>query len=95
MDKISFEWDPAKAKANLKKHGVAFEEAATVFFDDRAVEFYDDDHSEWEDRLLLLGLSATLRLLLVCHCYRESDSVIRMISARKATKNEAKLYDRW
>ena len=94
MAKIEFQWNPAKAKANLKKHGVAFEEAATVFFDDRAVEFYDDDHSEWEDRLLLLGLSSTLRLLLVCHCYRESDSVIRIISARKATKNEAKLYDR-
>ena len=94
MDKISFEWDPAKAKANFKKHGVAFEEAATVFFDDRAVEFYDDDHSEWEDRMLLLGLISRLRLLLVCHRYRESESVIRIVSARKATKNEAKLYGR-
>ena len=94
MDKISFEWDPAKAKANFKKHGVAFEEAATVFFDDRALEFYDDEHSGWEDRMLLLGPSSRLRLLLVCHCYRESESVIRIISARKATKNEAKLYGR-
>lgn len=95
MDKISFEWDPAKAKANLTKHGIAFEEAVTAFFDDRALEFCDDDHSEWEDRMLLLGLSSTLRLLLVCHCYRENDSVIRIISARKATKNESKLYGRW
>ena len=94
MAKIEFEWNPAKAKANLKKHGVAFEEAATVFFDDRAIEFYDESHSDWEDRMLLLGLSTNLRLLLVCHCYRESDSVIRIISARKATKNEAKLYSR-
>lgn len=94
MDKISFEWDPAKAKANLKKHGVAFEEAATVLFDDRAIEFYDDSHSDWEDRILLLGLSTKLRLLLVCHCYRESDSVIRIISARKATTKESKFYGR-
>ena len=94
MAKIEFEWNPAKAKANLKKHGVAFEETATVFFDDRAVEFYDDSHSDWEDRMLLLGLSTNIRLLLVCHCYRESDSIIRIISARKATKNESKLYCR-
>ena len=94
MVKIQFEWNPAKAKANLRKHGVAFEEAATVFFDDRAIEFYDDSHSDWEDRMLLLGLSTKLRLLLVCHCYRESDSVIRIISARNATKNESKLYGR-
>ena len=94
MVKIEFEWNPAKAKANLKKHGVPFEEAATVFFDDRAIEFYDDSHSDWEDRMLLLGLSTKLRLLLVCHCHRVSDSVIRIISARKATKNEAKLYPR-
>ena len=94
MAKIEFEWNPAKAKANLKKHGVAFEEAATVFFDDRAVEFYDDSHSDWEDRILLLGLSTKLGLLLVCHCYRESDSIIRIVSARKATRNESKLYHR-
>ncbi|MFC1764978.1 BrnT family toxin [Planctomycetota bacterium] len=94
MAKIEFEWNPAKAKANLKKHGVAFEEAATVFFDDRAVEFYDDSHSDLEDRMLLIGLDSRLRLLLVCHCYRETDSVIRIISARQATKNESKLYCR-
>ena len=94
MVRIEVEWSPAKANANLKKHGVAFEEAATVFFDDLAIEFYDDSHSDWEDRMLLLGLSTKLRLLLVCHCYRESDSVIRIISARKATKNESKMYRR-
>lgn len=92
MAKIEFEWNPAKARANLKKHGIAFEEATTVFFNDHAIEFYDDSHSDWKDRMLLLGLSTNLRLLLVCHCYRESDSVIRIISARKATKNESKLY---
>jgi len=94
MAGIEFEWNLAKAKANLRKHGIAFEEAATVFFDDCAVEFYDDSHSDLEDRMLLLGLSSRLRLLLVCHCYRESDSIIRIISARKATKNESRLYRR-
>jgi uncharacterized DUF497 family protein len=83
MTELRFEWNPAKAKTNLKKHGVSFEEASTVFLDDRAIEFYDDSHSDWEDRMLLLGLSANLRLLLVCHCYRESDSIIRIVSARK------------
>ncbi|MBI4621329.1 MAG: BrnT family toxin [Desulfobacterales bacterium] len=62
--------------------------------DDFAVEFYDDTHSEWEDRFLLLGLSSPLRLVMVCHCYRESESVSRIISARKATTNEAKFYRR-
>ena len=94
MSELRFEWDPSKAKANVKKHGVSFEEAATVFFDDRAVEFYDDSHSDWEDRVLLLGHSSKLRLLLVCHCYRKSDSVIRIISARKSTKKESVLYHR-
>lgn len=94
MANIQFEWNPTKARANLETHGVTFEEAATVFFDDRAIEFYDDSHSEWEDRMLLLGLSARFRLLLVSHCYRESDSIIRIISARKATKNESRLYHR-
>ena len=94
MSELRFEWDPSKATANVKKHGVSFEEAATVFFDDRAVEFYDDSHSDWEDRMLLLGLSSRLRLLLVCHCYRKSDSVVRIISARKATQKESVLYHR-
>ena len=78
----------------MAKHGVSFEEATTVFYDHRAVEFYDDDSSEWEDRFLLLGISARLRLLMICHCYSASDSVIRIISARKATKNESKFYRR-
>ena len=94
MIDLRFEWNPAKAKANLKKHGVSFEEAMSVFLDDNAIEFYDDKHSDREDRMLLLGLSANLKLLLVCHCYKESDSIIRIISARKATKNESKLYCR-
>lgn len=94
MSELRFEWDPVKAEENLRKHGVSFEDARTVFYDDFAVEFYDDEHSEWEDRFLLLGLSAQLRLLLVCHCYRESESVIRLISAREATKSEAGFYRR-
>jgi len=92
MKAIHFQWDSDKAKENLVKHGILFEEAESVFYDDRAVEFYDDEHSEWEDRFLLLGLSKNLNLLLVCHCFRESESVIRIISARKATKKEAKYY---
>jgi len=92
MKELRFEWDMAKAEANLGKHGVSFEEASSVFHDERAVEFYDNKHSEWEDRFLLLGLSRDLRLLLVCHCHRVGESVIRIISARKATKNEAKHY---
>ena len=94
MIELRFEWDPAKAKENLRNHGVSFEEAQTVFYDDFAMEFYDDTHSEWEDGFLLLGLSSHLRLVMVCHCYRESESVSRIISARKATANEAKFYRR-
>jgi len=73
MSKIRFEWDYAKAEENLRNHGISFEEAQTVFFDDFASEFYDDKHSEWEERFLLLGLSSRLQLLVVCHCYRESE----------------------
>jgi uncharacterized DUF497 family protein len=94
MKELRFEWSPEKAEENLGKHGVSFEEAATTFYDEWAVEFYDDDHSEWEDRFLLLGISDGLRLLLVCHCHRVGDSVIRLISARKATAAEAKHYRR-
>ena len=92
MTDLHFEWDPEKAKANLDKHGISFEEAVTVFYDESGVEIYDDEHSEWEDRFLLLGLSSEMKLLLVCHCYRSKDAVIRMISARKATKSEVKHY---
>lgn len=92
MKPLRFEWDPEKAKRNLEEHEVSFEEAQTIFYDEFAVEFYDDKHSEWEDRFLMLGLSTNLKLLLVCHCYREREAVIRIISARKATKTEAKFY---
>ena len=92
MKPLRFEWNEAKSRENQRKHGVSFAEAQTVFFDENAVEFYDDEHSEWEDRFLLLGLSTKPRVLLVCHCLREGGSVIRIISARKATKNERGLY---
>jgi uncharacterized DUF497 family protein len=92
MKEIHFQWDEAKDEANHKKHGISFDEAKSVFFDEKAIEFYDDEHSEWEDRFLLLGLSKELNLLVVCHCFRESESVIRIISARKATKKESKHY---
>jgi len=92
MQKISFEWDERKAEANLRKHGVSFEEAKSIFFDEEAIEFYDDEHSEWEDRFLMLGVSHRMRLLLIVHCYRDADRTIRIISARKATRKEAKHY---
>lgn len=94
MTSLRFEWDDTKSRDNSRKHGVTFAEAQTVFFDENAVEFFDDEHSAHEDRFLLLGLSSKLRVLLVCHCLRESGSVIRIISARKATKNERGLYPR-
>ena len=90
---MKFDWDQAKANANSKKHGVTFEEARTVFFDEFAVQFFDEDHSSEEDeRFLLLGLSSDAKLLLVCHCERERGNIIRIISARKATKREAAHY---
>ncbi|NJC86998.1 MAG: BrnT family toxin [Desulfuromonas sp.] len=94
MNELRFEWNDFKAAANLRKHGVSFEEALTVFYDEEAVEFYDDEHSEWEARFLLLGLSASLKPLLICHCYRAENATIRIISARRATANEAKHYPR-
>ena len=92
MSALKFEWDNRKAAANLKKHGIAFEEAQTVFFDERARLIDDPDHSEDEDRFVLLGLSSSLRMLLVCHCYRREGEVIRIISARQATARESKHY---
>lgn len=89
---MRFEWDPAKAAANAKKHKVTFEVAKTVFYDDFAVQFFDEEHSTNEDRFLLLGKSSDARLLLVCHCEREDGNVIRIISARKATASEAQYY---
>ena len=92
MKKIHFEWDDSKAKSNEIKHKVSFREASSVFLDELAVEFEDIEHSEEEERFLLLGLSSKLKLLLICHCYKDTTGNIRIISARKATKNEAKYY---
>ncbi len=89
---VCFEWDAQKAASNKRKHGVSFEEAQSVFFDEFALQFYDDSHASTEDRFLMLGMSATARLLLVCHCERASGQVIRIISARKATPREARFY---
>jgi uncharacterized DUF497 family protein len=92
MGNIRFEWNQAKAKLNLLKHGISFDEAKTVFLDENARIIEDPDHSEGEGRFIVLGLSFKLRLLIVCHCYRENDETIRIISSRKATRNEAKTY---
>jgi uncharacterized DUF497 family protein len=88
---IKFEWNRAKAASNLKKHGVSFEEAQSVFYDEFAIQFFDED-SESEDRFLMLGMSNEARILLVCHCERHGGGTIRIISARKATSNERKHY---
>jgi uncharacterized protein len=92
MAAISFEWDPEKAALNRRKHRVSFEEARSVFFDEQAIQFVDESHSTEEDRYLMLGVSMRLRLLLVAHTYRARDSVIRIISARRATLREAREY---
>lgn len=89
---LRFEWDETKNRSNRTKHGVWFEEAQSAFDDPDARVFADVDHSETEDRFLLLGMSSTARVLVVVHCYRESDAVIRIISARKATRKETKAY---
>ena len=89
---IKFDWHPTKAATNLKKHQISFEEAQTVFYDEFAVQFFDEGHSEDEERFLMLGMSVHSRLLLVCHCKREDGEVIRIISARKATKRESAFY---
>jgi uncharacterized DUF497 family protein len=89
---IKFEWDATKAAANLKKHLVSFEEAKSIFFDEFSVQFFDDDHSFDEERFLMLGMSSGAKLLIVCHCEREHGAVIRIISARKATKRESAFY---
>lgn len=92
MGGIRFEWDEAKNRTNIKKHGMSFQEAQTVFLDENAVRFFDPDHSNDEDRFIMLGISFKLRVLVVCHCYRENDLLIRIISARKADKREVKDY---
>ena len=88
MKPLRFSWDNRKNKTNLKKHGISFDEAQTVFFDENAVEFFDPDHSENENRFIMLGISYRMRILVVCHCLMENDTEIRIISARKATKKE-------
>ena len=92
MDDLSFTWDPKKDTANRRKHGISFAEARTAFYDENARVYSDPDHSESEERFILLGLSRRPRVLVVCHCYRERESVIRIISARKADKSERAAY---
>ena len=92
MGDILFEWDERKNRENKRKHGVSFEEAQTVFLDENAIRYYDPDHSRDEDRFIMLGMSFRLRVLLVCHCYRSDEKVIRIVSARKANKKEADAY---
>lgn len=91
---MNFVWDNRKADSNNQKHGVSFEEAATVFEDENGLVIFDPDHSEEEDRFIILGFSNVLRLLVVCHCYREDEEQIRIISVRKATVRESATYER-
>jgi hypothetical protein len=97
MAHLRFEWDSAKNRRNKRKHGVSFEEAESVFSDEHGLFMSDPDHPEdEEERFVLLGLSSTLRTLVVCHCYREGESLIRIISARRADPSERRQYDeRW
>ena len=92
MKYINFEWDENKNAINRKKHNISFEEAKTVFYDEEALVIEDSEHSEYEERFIILGMSASLKLLVVCHCYRESETIIRIISARRATKRESAQY---
>jgi len=89
---ITFEWNVSKETSNRKKHRISFEEAKTAFFDENALVIHDPEHSNEEDRFILLGLGKATGLLTVCHCYRKNDSVIRIISARKATRKESDQY---
>jgi uncharacterized DUF497 family protein len=89
---ISFTWSKDKAEINLAKHGVSFDEAVSVFYDEEARLIDDPSHSVRDERFIIMGLSSKLRLLIVCHCYRDNDSVVRIISARKANKSEAHFY---
>jgi len=95
MKQLSFEWDEKKNHSNIQKHRVSFEEAKSVFTDPHARLISDPDHSDEEDRYILLGLSEELRALVVCHCYRKNSTVIRIISARKANRHEKTEYERW
>jgi uncharacterized DUF497 family protein len=93
VQELRFEWDEKKARSNVRRHGVSFEEARTVFLDEDALQIPDVDHSDEEDRFVMLGLSSRLRILVVCHCYREDDAIIRIISARKADREERRQYE--
>ena len=90
---FEFDWDDAKAESNLRKHGVSFSEAKSVFYDEYATQFFDEEHSDYEERFIMLGLSKLSRILVVCHCERDSGNTIRIISARKATKTERNYYE--
>jgi uncharacterized DUF497 family protein len=92
MIEIRFEWDPRKSRVNKAKHGIEFDEARTAFLDENARVIPDPEHSEGEDRFVLMGLGVQLRVLIVCHCYREDQGVIRIISARRADPSERKQY---
>jgi len=91
---LRFEWDARKASANVRKHGVSFDEAKTVFLDEEALVMPHEEHSDEEDRFVILGFSTRLRMLVVCHCYRQSDEVIRIISAKRASRMERAEYER-
>lgn len=93
MTLLRFEWDARKAAINLRKHGVSFEEAKTVFLDEEALLIPDEEHSTEEDRFVIMGFSVQLRILVVCHCHRQSDDIVRIISARKANSTERKQYE--
>ena len=92
MKEIRFEWDRRKERANIKKHGVSFEEARTAFYDENAIQFNDPDHSDEEDRFILLGLSLKPQVLVVCHCFRERETIVRIVSARRADRDEKLEY---
>jgi len=92
MIKLKFEWDLNKEESNTKKHGVSFSEAKTVFYDQNAIQFFDPEHSESEERFILLGTSSTSNTVVVCHCFREEETVVRIISARKADRVEERAY---
>ncbi len=94
MDKLRFEWDDKKSVSNFKKHGINFEEASTAFYDENARLIHDPDHSISEERYVLLGISVKLRFLVVVHIYKDKEEIIRIISARKATKTETKYYSK-
>jgi uncharacterized DUF497 family protein len=92
MKQLKFEWDNTKDKTNTKKHGVTFDEARTVFYDEQSIRFYDPEYLEDKDRFILLGASFNLKTLVVCHCFKEDEAKIRIISARKADKEEEQVY---